>query len=523
MKIEILDSTLRDGAQGQGVSFSLEDKINIISALDKLGVSVIEAGNPGSNPKDAELFEKISRVKLKNARVAAFSSTRRKGIKACDDKNLKAILDSKVKTSVIFGKSWDLHVKSVLKTTPEENLKMIYDSIAYIKSKGLEVIFDAEHFFDGYKSNAEYAVKTLNAAASAGADTIVLCDTNGSAFPDEVGEVTKLIKEKFDMTVGIHCHNDVGMGVASSIEAVYAGATQVHGTMIGCGERCGNANLSTIIPNLQIKRGFLCVPEENMAQLTRTAKQIAEIMNVSLKNDMPYVGDSAFAHKAGMHADGVYKLPISFEHIDPGIVGNERHFPISEMAGRASIVHKIYKFAPDLNKDSKETVEIIEKLKEMERRGFEYEGAEGSFELLVRRHIGKYKKFFELDHFRIIGGQPTSSENSASALMKIIVDGKDEITAAEGMGPVHALDCAMRKALEVFYPALKEVRLIDYKVRVLNPKGATATSVRVLITSTDGESIWTTVGVSRDIIEASWIALVDSMEYKLIHDMERKN
>ncbi|NMA65023.1 MAG: citramalate synthase, partial [Clostridiaceae bacterium] len=439
-----------------------------------------------------------------------------------EDANVKALLMANTEVVAIFGKSWDFHVTKVIRTSLEENLKMIEESIAFFKEKGKEVIFDAEHFFDGYKSNPEYALKTLKSAASAGADCLVLCDTNGACFPQGVYDIVKIVKNSFDIKIGIHTHNDCGMAVANSIMAYEAGAEHIQGTFTGFGERCGNANLSTIIPNLQLKKKILCIPDENIKNLTYTARKISEIANINLNERDPYVGNSAFAHKGGMHIDGVCKASSSFEHIDPSLVGNKRRFLMSEVAGRKTILEKIKELNPEIDKESQETENIIQRLKELEHQGYQFEGAESTFELVVRKQLGKYKPFFELEKFQLMTEQPKLSGPSASALIKVTVDDKSEITAAEGEGPVHALDRALRKALEVFYPELRHVHLTDFKVRVIDSNKATAAKVRVLIESTDGESVWTTVGVSTDIIEASWIALVDSIEYKLLKELEKK-
>ena len=521
--IHIFDSTLRDGAQAEGISFSVEDKIKILKALDELGVSYIEAGNPGSNPKDLEFFDRAKRIELRSAKLAAFGSTRRRGIRVEDDQNVKSLLAADTPTIVIFGKSWDFHVTDIIKATLEENLDMIRETLTFFHEKGKEVIFDAEHFFDGYKANAEYAMKALGAAVEGGATCLALCDTNGGCFPDEITEIVTAVHTAFpSVEIGIHCHNDTGMAVANSCMAVAAGATHVQGTYIGFGERCGNANLSTIIANLQLKRGWSCIPEENLIHLTVTARRIAEIANVTLNERDPYVGHSAFSHKGGMHIDGVTKASRSFEHISPETVGNERHFLMSEVSGRNTILEKIRLVAPRLDKDSPETAEIMKRLKELEHLGYQFEGAESTFELIIRKQLGKYKPFFELEHFKIIGEQPPTGPYSSSAIVKVKVDGTSEISAAEGDGPVHALDRALRKVLVTFYPELAKVHLTDFKVRVLDTRSATAAKVRVLIESTDGESVWTTVGVSTDIIEASWIALVDSIEYMLLKELEKK-
>lgn len=522
-KVTVFDSTLRDGAQAEGVSFSVEDKIKIVKALDDLGVDYVEAGNPGSNPKDLEFFDRIKSVKLKNTKIAAFGSTRRRGISPSEDGNVQALLGAGVDTVAIFGKSWDFHVTDIINATLQENIEMIYDTILYLKEQGKEVVFDAEHFFDGYKNNQDYAMKTLDAAVKAGADCLCLCDTNGGTFPDEIFEITSKVVKSFDVMVGIHTHNDCGMAVANAVMAVKAGATHVQGTMTGFGERCGNTNLSTLIPNLQLKLDYSCIPDESMVKLTHIAREVSEIANLKLNDREPFVGKTAFAHKGGMHVDGVSKNPKSFEHIEPTLVGNERKFLTSEVAGRTTILSMVQRIAPSIEKNSPETGKIIDRLKELEYEGYQFEGAEGGFELLIRKELGKYKPFFELETFKIIGEHPAITDTqTATAMIKVIVDGKTEITAAEGEGPVNALDKALRKALEVFYPALSDVHLTDYKVRVLDGNSATASKVRVLIESSDGNDSWTTVGVSKDIIEASWKALVDSIEYKLIKDIEKK-
>ncbi len=520
--IQIFDSTLRDGAQAEGISFSVEDKLKILRSLDEIGIGYIEAGNPGSNPKDLEFFERAKKVELKHSRLAAFGSTRRRDIRVEDDANVKSLLLADTPAIVIFGKSWDFHVTEIIRTTLEENLAMIRETLAFFHDKGKEVIFDAEHFFDGYKANPEYAMKSLEAAVEGGASCLVLCDTNGGVFPNELQEIVREVIATHQVSVGIHCHNDAGMAVANSILAVEAGSAHVQGTYIGYGERCGNANLSTIIANLQLKQGYSCIPEECLPELTVTARRIAEISNVALNERDPYVGHSAFAHKGGMHIDGMSKSSRSFEHVSPEAVGNERHFLMSEVSGRNTILEKIRKVAPHLEKSSPETDLIMKRLKELEHMGYQFEGAESTFELIIRKQLGKYKPFFELEHFKIIGEQPPGGEYSSSAIIKVKVGDITEISAAEGDGPVHALDRALRKVLVTFYPELARVHLTDYKVRVLDSRSATAAKVRVLIESSDGENSWTTVGVSTDIIEASWIALVDSIEYVLLRELEKK-
>lgn len=524
-KVHIFDSTLRDGAQGEGISFSVQDKLHIVRALDELGVAFIEAGNPGSNPKDLEFFEEVKKLTLAKSRLVAFGSTRRKDSTAQEDANLRSLLTAGTEYVCIFGKTWDFHVTEILRSTPVENLAMIRDTVSFLKAEGRTVIYDAEHFFDGYRANPEYAMQTLRAASDGGASALVLCDTNGGTLPDDVQKVTQAVVSAFGLPVGIHCHNDCGMAVASSLLAVKGGAMQVQGTLLGFGERTGNANLSTIIANLELKMGTPCLPEGRIASLTPVCRRVAEIANITLEGGMPFVGYNAFAHKAGMHIDAVTKNATAYEHVVPDSVGNMRSFLMSEVAGRSMIIEKIRKFDAAVKKDSPVAAQIVARVKELEHEGYQFEGAEGSFELLVRKNLGKYKPFFSLHYYKVIGEQPLGGADAgatAFAQVKIGVDGEVSITAGEGDGPVHALDVALRKGLERFYPGVKEIRLTDFKVRVLDSKSATAAKVRVLIESTDGEDSWTTVGVSTDLIEASWIALVDSFEYKLITDIERR-
>lgn len=516
--VDVLDSTLRDGAQGEGISFSVEDKLAIVSRLDELGVGFIEAGNPGSNPKDLDFFRRAAQMELKNAQLVAFGSTRRKDIAVEDDANVRALLSAGTDTVAIFGKCWDLHVYEILGTTREENLRMIEETCAFMTRHGKRVFFDAEHFYDGYKANPSFALDALEAAVKGGASAVVLCDTNGGTFPQELFSITQQVVSTVPVQVGVHCHNDCGMAVANTVMGVQAGATHIQGTYLGFGERCGNANLSAVIPNLQLKCGCSLIPPENMGMLTQTAAQIAEVANLSVPQNDPFVGNSAFAHKAGMHADGVLKCSNSFEHIDPETVGNERRFLLSEMSGRTALLNRISRFGANLTKDSPETAAILEDLKKMEQSGYQFEGADSSFELLVRKHTGQYKPFFEIIDYKIISSGPEQAGLSASATVKVRVGDKIELTAEEGNGPVNALDKALRRALEVFYPNLSKVHLIDYKVRVMDSGAATAARVRVLISSTDGRRVWTTVGVSGDVVDASLIALTDSIEYMLIHN-----
>ena len=532
-KITILDSTLRDGAQGEGISFSVQDKIHIVQTLDALGIDLIEAGNPDSNPKDLEFFQLAQKLDLQHSKIAAFGSTRRKDLKPQEDRQLQSLLSAGTKHIVIFGKSWDFQVTEILKATVEENLDMIEDTVSYLSKAGKTVHFDAEHFFAGWAANKAYALKTLEAAVLGGASTITLCDTKGGSMPLKVLEITKEIKahiEKFCRSksvpliqIGIHTHNDCGLAVANTLMAVEGGATLVQGVMLGFGERTGNANLSTVVADLELKCGLKCLPEGKMAELTPTVRRIAEIANVNLDNSMPYVGANAFAHKAGMHIDAVTKDPFAYEHVPPETVGNERVFLMSEVAGRSLIIEKIRKFDSEITKSSPVVAEIVAKVKQLEHDGYKFEGADGSFELLVRKIIGKYQPFFKLHYYKTMGEQPMYNEETCSfAQLKIEVDNQIEITAGEGSGPVHALDTALRKALERFYPNVSQIRLTDYKVRVLDSHSATASKVRVLIESSDCVESWITVGVSTDIVEASWLALVDSIEYKLIKDVEKR-
>ena len=520
MKIDLYDTTLRDGAQSPGISFTTEDKLRIISALDDFGVSYIEAGNPGSNPKDAELFEKASGLDLKSAELCAFVSTCRAGANAFEDEALIKTINAGTNIVTIFGKSWLLHVERIIKTTAEENIRMIFDSIRFLKENGKTVFFDAEHFFDGYINNQEYALRVLRTAKEAGASAIILCDTNGGTMPDEIGRITSEAT-KINIPVGIHCHDDNGLAVAGTLAAVKSGVTQVQGTINGLGERCGAANLCVVIPNLQIKLKYDCVSSEKLKTLTSLARYIAEIANSAFDESTPYIGGHAFTHKAGMHIDAVNKISSSFEHITPELIGNARNILISEIAGRAALINKMTRFAPEITKDSPELKNVLKLIKSYENDGYQFENAEGSLALLLLKSLGRRKIFFTIETFKLVLSEPdaaTDKLNQTGALIKVKVDGREEITAAEGDGPVNALDKALRKALTMFYPKLGDMRLIDFKVRVLNSTAATAAKVRVLIESSDNTHIWRTVGVSTDIIEASWNALLDSVEYKLSMD-----
>ena len=550
LNIEILDTTLRDGAQGEGIVFSVRDKLAVAEALDALGVAWIEAGNPGSNPKDMEFFRLAPSLKLRNARLCAFGSTRKKGISAAADGQLRSLLDAGTGGVVIFGKSWDLHVTEVLRVELEENIAMIAETVAFLKSEGRTVIFDAEHFFDGWIANPAYALSTVRAAVDAGADRIVLCDTNGGTFPAVVADGVRAVMEHAGGAagvspaeggsgkaagfgaggetsprspfLGIHAHNDSGLAVANALSAVQAGCVHVQGTLVGFGERCGNTALAVLAPNLELKLGLRCLPRGGLARVSELTRRVAEIANVSISDNMPYVGTHAFSHKAGMHADGILKVRRSFEHIDPLAVGNDRHFLMSEVGGRSAIAERAKKIEPSITRDHPVTAALAEKLKNLEAEGWAFEGADASFELLIRQELGRHRPLFRIEAYRVMSEHPTGEAIACShAWVKVLVEDQHEIAAAEGDGPVNALDGALRRALIRFYPDLARVRLEDYKVRVIDGTDATAAKVRVLIESTDGQRTWNTVGVSADIIDASRAALVDSIEYKLIGDIER--
>jgi len=518
--ITLYDCTCRDGAQAEGVSFSLQDKQDIVRKLDALGIHYVEGGYPFSNEKDMAFFRAVREIPLRTARVSAFGSTRRARRRAEDDPGLAALVEAAAPAVALVGKSWDLHVRDVLRVSLDENLAMIADSVRYMKSKGVEVFFDAEHFFDGYKENATYAMKTLHAAKEAGADALVLCDTNGGCLPFEVQDITAAVVKEAGGVVGFHGHNDSGCGVANSLAAVRAGARHVQGTVNGIGERTGNADLCQIIANLEIKLGKRCLPEERLVRLTEISRFVSEVANLPPNDAQPYVGLHAFAHKGGLHVDAVRKNPRTYEHVSPELVGNERRILLSELSGSATMLEKMERY--QLTHDPNLVKRALKELRRLESIGYQFEAAEGSFALLVKRMLGVERKFFDLKGFRVIVEKrgPTG-EPVTEATIKIEVGGAEELTAAEGDGPVNALDRALRKALERFYPSLREMHLVDYKVRVINPAAATGARVRVVIESRDKDSIWGTVGVSENLLEASWQALVDSVVYKLSKDEER--
>ncbi len=518
MKVLLYDTTLRDGSQGEGISYSVRDKILITDELDKLGIHYIEAGWPGSNPKDMEFFLKMAKEHLANSSLVAFGSTRRPGIKAAQDINVKGLLKSQAKVITIFGKTWDFHVKEVLKTTLDENLNMITDTIAFLKSKGITVFYDAEHFFDAYKANKEYSIKCLLTAEGAGARAVVLCDTNGGTLTSEISSIISEIKPKINICLGIHCHNDAGLAVANSISAIQAGSTMVQGTINGYGERCGNADLVPIIANLKLKLGIDCISDDRLKQLTYVSRFVSEISNMKQRNDQPYTGESAFAHKGGVHINAVMKNTRTYEHIAPVLVGNSRRMLVSELGGKTGILLRAKDMGLVLSKDDPKARKILKLLQSLEHQGYHFEGAEASFELLMQKAFKKCNKFFELEGFKVVVEKHPDKRITTEAVIKLKVKGVKEHTAAEGDGPVNALDNALRKALKDFYPTLSKMHLSDFKVRVLNEKAGTAARVRVLIQSQDEKDSWNTIGVSENIIEASWQALMDSVEYKLLKD-----
>lgn len=513
-KFEIFDSTLRDGAQGEDISFSVQDKVSILEALDNFGVDYIEAGNPAANPKDALFFKIIKEINLKNSKLVAFGSTVHSGKKPEDDEALAALCAAGTETVAVFGKVWDLHVKNVLGITLEENLGMIKNTVEFLKEKGKEVIFDAEHFFDGYKENPEYAVAAVLVAKESGADCICLCDTNGGTMPFEITEIINGAKKKLgDIKLAIHCHDDSGCAVANTILAAKCGISQIQGTFNGFGERCGNTNLSSVIPDLILKCGMKS--DVKLEELKETAGKIAEISNVRIRQGAPYVGKSAFSHKAGMHIDGVKKDSRSFEHINPELVGNTRRFLVSEMSGRGMVLSKIQKFLPDITKNSEKLKEITEELKKRELFGFQYEGAEASFELLLKKMLGQWEKHFEVIMYKVSEDFPApDGEQQSNAIVKIQVGDETELACDSGNGPVNALDNAIKRALKRFYPEITYLQMNDYKVRIIDSKKSES-KTRVLYESITDKEVFTTIGVSTDIIEASFDALVDSAEYML--------
>ncbi|WP_419656456.1 LeuA1: 2-isopropylmalate synthase [Desulfosarcina variabilis str. Montpellier] len=529
--ILIYDTTLRDGTQGENITFTADEKIKIAKRLDDLGVQYIEGGWPGSNPRDMRFFDLAKRKCFTTARITAFGSTRKPGIKAADDPNLKAILDSGTPAAAIFGKSWTLHVTSVMDNTLAENLAMIADSVAFLKANEREVIYDAEHFFDGFKDDPDYALNTLFAAHAAGADFIVLCDTNGGTLPHEVKSIIETVKEKMGvrfpdqdtpLKLGIHTHNDCGMAEANSIAAVNGGAVMVHGTINGYGERCGNADLTTIIPVLCSKMDRPCIPAEKLSGLKSISRYVSETANIVPLNTRPFVGRSAFTHKGGIHVSAIMKNPRAYEHMEPEMVGNQRRVLMSDLAGKSNVEYKAKEMGVDLCANGCDSKAIVAAIKQMEDEGYQFDVADGSFQIMLEKFTEQFKPLFDLESFRVTIEKDKEFPCSAHATIKVSVGDSHEITAAEGLGPVSALDNALRKALANFYPDLDTMKLVDFKVRVVDGRDGTAAKVRVFIESRDQDQIWSTIGVSEDIIEASWQALADSFQFKLAKEAKKK-
>ena len=517
-RIFIYDTTLRDGSQGEGVNFSLVDKLHITQRLDDLGIDFIEGGYPLSNPKDHEYFRAVKKLELKHARVAAFGMTRRKNARADDDTCIRALLDAETSLVTIVGKTWDLHVREILGTTLEENVAMIADSVACCKAAGREVFYDAEHFFDGYRHNPDYALATLRAAEQAGAAVLILCDTNGGTLPDALAEAVSAVRRHVRCELGIHCHNDSEVAVANSLAAVRAGATQVQGTINGIGERCGNVDLVSVVANLALKLGHEVLRPDSLRRLAEVSRYVYETANMNYRPGQAFVGSSAFAHKGGMHTHAVAKISASYEHLDPALVGNERRILVSELSGQSTILAKTAKY--DIANDKALMRRILEAVQDLENAGYEFEAAEASFDLLVKKTAGLYVPKFERLAYRVNIEAAADGKAVTEATVKVRVGGVAMHTASEGDGPVNALDGALRKALLRDYPRLAELHLVDYKVRVVNARAETAARVRVVIEWRDGETVWGTVGVSENVIEASWLALADAVEYKLFEDEE---
>ncbi len=524
MKIELFDTTLRDGTQGEGINLSIQDKLLITQKLDNYGIDIIEGGWPGSNPKDEEYFQSVKKLNLQNSKICAFSSTARYPDKIKEDNNLQRLLKAETEVVSIFGKTWQFHSKVSLGLEDSENEELIYNSIRFLKEAGRRVIFDAEHFFDGYKDNSEFAIRMLQAAAKGGASVVVLCDTNGGSLPLEIFEITKDVLANIDLPVGIHAHNDGALGVANSIMAVSAGATHVQGTINGIGERTGNADLCSIIPNLELKMNRKLNDKIDISKTTYISHLLSELMNVEPNSRAPFVGVSSFAHKGGIHVSSVLKDSKMYEHIDPTLVGNLQRVVISDLSGQSNIRYKAKEFGINLPNEREFSKKFVSYLKEMEYDGYQFDGAEATFELLLRKELNEYEPFFRVTYSKINVLQDHKKMDISEAVLKIEVDGEVEHTAADGIGPVNALDSAMRKALTRFFPVIEKIKLVDYKVRVLGNKDGTKAKVRVLIESSDGENIWSTVGVSENIIEASLKALSDSMNYKLYKfKMQKEN
>ena len=530
-EVLLYDTTLRDGTQGENITFSADEKIKIALRLDDFGIDYIEGGWPGSNPKDMQFFDLAKRVEFRQASLVAFGSTRKPGIQPDEDDNLKALIASKTPTVAIFGKSWDLHVLKVMNNSLQENLAMIRDTVTFLKNNDLEVVYDAEHFFDGYKSSADYALKTLHAAVEGGADFVVLCDTNGGTLPFEIETITKDVQKSINekgfatsdpapCRLGIHAHNDCGLAVANSITAVHTGAVMVQGTINGYGERCGNADLTSVIPIIGLKMNRPFVSEQNLEKLKTLSRYVSETANLVPLNTRPFVGKSAFAHKGGIHVSAIMKVPRAYEHMEPALVGNQRRVLVSDLAGKSNVEFKAKELGIELGGNGYNSKKIVSEIKQLEQQGYQFDVAEGSFKILMQKFTDQFEPSFRLESFRVTIEKDKEGPCSSQATVKISVDEKQEITAAEGYGPVSALDNALRKALGRFYPDLDTMRLVDFKVRVIDGGRGTAAKVRVFIESRDQDQIWSTIGVSEDIIEASWQALVDSFQFKLANEKQ---
>ncbi|HXG66796.1 MAG TPA: citramalate synthase [Blastocatellia bacterium] len=521
MKIKIYDTTLRDGTQGEGVAFSVEDKLQVARKLDELGVDYIEGGWPGSNVKDEEFFRRARSLRLTHAKIAAFGSTCHPRHRAEDDPNLRALLEAETPVVTIFGKTWNLHVTKALGISLAENLELIAASVAYLKSRGREVIYDAEHFFDGFAADPDYALQTLLAAEQGGADWIVLCDTNGGTLTSRLREVIRQAQQRVSTPLGIHTHNDSDLAVANSVAAVEAGVRQVQGTINGYGERCGNANLCSIIPVVELKLGYETIGRERMQALTQVSRYVAELANLAHRADLPFVGRSAFAHKGGVHVSAVMRDPATYEHVDPDVTGNSRRVLVSDLSGKSNVLYKAAEMGLELKGNEEGLRAVVRRIKEMEHQGFQFEAAEGSFRLLLERGVNAGREFYEAESYRVTTERDADGNLKSEATVRVSVEGRGREATAEGCGPVHALDCALRAALKEDFAAISELQLVDYKVRVLDADRATAAKVRVLIRTTDGDDSWSTVGVSDNILEASWQALTDAVSYKLLKDGDK--
>lgn len=522
-QINLYDTTLRDGTQGEQVNLSAEDKLRIVHKLDEFGIQYVEGGWPGSNPKDARFFKMARKATFRNTRLTAFGSTRRAKVLPEKDRNIKALLKTEVETMTVFGKSWDLHASKILGVSLDENLAMIEDTLAFLKGKDREVIYDAEHFFDGYKYNPDYALRTIKAAANGGADVIVFCDTNGGTMTHDIQRIMEEVMPHVKVSTGIHVHNDCGLALANSLAAVQAGVEMVQGTINGYGERCGNVDLLSVLGNLQLKMGYPCIAPESLKRMTELSHYVSEVANMPPLKERPFVGKSAFAHKAGVHVSAVQKTPSAYEHMNPEAVGNKRRVLVSDLSGKSNIDYKTKEMGIKLGGNGYDNKKIVQEIKRLEDQGFQFDAAEGSLELLIKKVTGQFEEPFTLESFRVTIEKNRSGPSTSQATIKISVGDDHEITAAEGDGPVNALDNALRKALNKFFPQIKEMGLVDFKVRVIEGSDGTGAKVRVQMQSRDAREIWSTVGVSENVIEASWQALVDSVQYKLSRVLNGKD